>query len=180
MRAYILWSDTCRFTRWRNRCKSNVRGIQKKATKRRMKKKKKKKKDTSTVPWSQGGGQSSFHANNKSCLPYRRCARSYLDSRIWRTVRARLPKTSNFNYRARKRLWDGIAALSMHRGINRSSLPAGGGAEDAYGASRCHGANKYGPIDRRVREKKKKKGATGGLTSVDRPARLTPAVHAGQ
>lgn len=58
----------------------------------------------------------------------------------------------------------------MRRGINRSSLPAGGGAEDAYRALslslRCHGANKYRPIDRRVREEEeeeegKKKKATG-------------------
>lgn len=45
------------------------------------------------------------------------------------------------------------AVLSMRRGINRSSLPAGGGAEDVYGA---HGANKYGPIDRRGGGRKKR------------------------
>lgn len=70
----------------------------------------------------------------------------------------------------------------MYRGINRSSLPAGGGAEDAQ--ARCHGANKYAPIDWRVREKKekKKKRKKGGRapTSVDRPERVARAAHTGQ
>lgn len=51
------------------------------------------------------------------------------------------------------------------------------------GGTRCHGANKYGPIDRRVREEEEKKrrgvegrgrggDRRGGLASVGRPARL--------
>lgn len=66
----------------------------------------------------------------------------------------------------------------MHRGINRSSLPAG--AEDVHGAlPGCHGANKYGPIDRRVREEEKRKEGSlrsdkcwpSGATRARRPHR---------
>lgn len=67
----------------------------------------------------------------------------------------------------------------MHRGINRSSLPAGGGAEDAYGALAATVLINTGTIDR-VREEEEKKEATGGLTSVGRSARLAPTAHTGQ
>lgn len=156
-----------------------MRGIRKKATKRR--KKKKKKEDTSTVPWSQGGGQSSFHANNKSCLPYRRCtpvlsrlARMKNRSRpLAENVELQLPSTE-----AVMRWYRRTLDAPRHKSLIFTRRWRCRGC--VYGASRCHGANKYEPIDRLVREKKKKKGASDGPTSVDRPARLTPTVHAGQ
>ncbi|KYN33807.1 hypothetical protein ALC56_11883, partial [Trachymyrmex septentrionalis] len=82
--------------------------------------------------------------------------------------------------------------LAMHRGINRSSLPAGGGAKDVYTwGSRCYGANKYGPIARRVREEKKEKrqpqdgvfSTTGQgkvfVVSLGGPVRTGPALLVG-
>lgn len=172
--AYIPRFDAGRFTRWRNRCRGNVREIAKRSNKRREEGRS----EELECPEPGGSGSPFFMpATNLACHIGDACP---VLSRLARMENRSRPPAENVELQLSSteaviRWYRRTLAALRHKSLIFTRRWR---CRGRVRGSRCHGANKYGPIDRRVREEEEKKRrvpAVWQVLAVRRDSRRSPA-----